>query len=71
MSTKTWFMGLLSAVISGAATSITMVIVDPQVFNFQEGIGKVGMVALVSGIVSAANYLKQSPLPTAVENKTE
>lgn len=63
MNWKTWLQGLISAIISGAATSITMIIVDPQTFNFQEGIAKVGTVALVSGLVSAANFLKQSPLP--------
>lgn len=63
MNWKTWLQGLISAIISGAATSVTMIIVDPQTFNFDQGLKKVGIVALVSGLVSAANFLKQSPLP--------
>lgn len=49
--------------IGGAANSVTVMIVSPLEFNLQEGIGKVGTVALVSAIVAAALYLKQSPLP--------
>jgi len=58
-----WLKGLISAVIGGAANSITVMIVDPLVFNLQDGASKLYTVALVSAIVSAAMYLKQSPLP--------
>jgi len=58
-----WAKGLISAIIGGAANSITVMIVDPIAFNMQDSAGKLGMVALVSAIVAAAMYLKQSPLP--------
>ena len=58
-----WLKGLFSAIISGAASSVAVLIVDPATFNFGEGIGKVGLIALISAIVGAANYLKQSPIP--------
>jgi len=60
---QTWLKGLISAVIGGAANSVTVMIVEPTAFNLQEGIGKLGTVCLVSAIVAAALYLKQSPLP--------
>ena len=58
-----WLRGLFSAIIGGAANSVTVMIVEPSTFNFEEGIGKLGTVALVSAIVAAAMFLKQSPLP--------
>lgn len=58
-----WLKGLLSAIIGGAANSVTVMIVDPMAFNLETGLKKVGTVALVSGILSAAMYLKQSPMP--------
>ena len=63
MNFSKWIKGLISAAIGGAANAITVMIVDPTTFNFDEGFGKIGMVALVSAIVAAAMYLKQSPLP--------
>lgn len=63
MDWKKWLKGLFSAIIGGAANSVTVMIVEPASFNFQEGIGKLGTVALVSAIVAAALYLKKSPLP--------
>jgi len=57
-----WIKGLLSAVIGGAANSITVMIIDPQSYNLSDGIGKLGTVALVGALVSAAMYLKQSPI---------
>ena len=58
-----WLKGLLSAIIGGAADSITVMVVEPSSFNLQEGLSKLLSVAAVSAIVSAAMYLKQSPLP--------
>lgn len=66
MKWNKWIKGLISAIIGGAANSITVMIVDPLAFNMQDGAGKLGMVALVSAIVAAAMYLKQSPLPSDV-----
>ena len=61
--TLLWFKGLIAAFIGGAANAVVLMIVDPATFNIKEGLSKVGTVALVSGIVSAAMYLKKSPVP--------
>lgn len=58
-----WLKGLLSAIIGGAANAVTLVIVDPQNFNLYEGKTQLGMICIIQGLVSAALYLKQSPLP--------
>jgi len=60
-----WIKGLISAALSGLATGITLIIVDPVTFNIQTsgGLEKLGTVSFISAIVSVANYLKQSPLP--------
>lgn len=62
-ATKAWLHGLGSAVIGGAASAVTVVIVDPATFNLSTGGLKLLSVLAVSGIISAALYLKQSPLP--------
>jgi hypothetical protein len=63
MTWQTWIKGLVSAVIGGAANSVTVMVVSPENFNLQTGAGKLATVALVSAIVAAAMYLKESPLP--------
>ncbi len=65
MNASIWLKGLAAAVISSAANSICVLIADPQHFSPQQvdGIKHLGMVALVSAIVGAAMYLKQSPMP--------
>lgn len=68
MKWQKWIKGLVSAIIGGAANSVTVMIVEPTQFNFQEGLGKLGAVALISAIVAAGMYLKKSPLP---ENESE
>lgn len=60
---RVWLRGLIAAVIGGAANAVMTVIVAPETFNFQEGIGKLGAVTGASALVSAAMYLKQSPVP--------
>jgi len=67
MKWKNWIYGLVSAIIGGAANSIVVMAIDPLQFNFTDGIGKLGTVAAVSAIISAAMYLKQSPLPKEIE----
>lgn len=59
-----WLKGLVAAVVSTAANSVSVLIADPEHFN--PGIAgwrNLGLVALVSAIVGAALYLKQSPVP--------
>lgn len=68
MNWQLWLKGLISAVISGVATSVTMAIVDPNTFNLQEGFNRLATLCAVSGIVSTANYLKKSPLPDTLES---
>ena len=58
-----WAKGLFSAIIGGAANGVTVMVVEPTTFNLDEGLPKLATVALVSAIVAAAMYLKQSPLP--------
>ena len=60
---KVWLSGLIAATITGGANAISVMIVDPVAFNLQDEMGKVLTVALVSAIIGAAAYLKQSPLP--------
>lgn len=62
-----WVKGLIAAAIGGSANAVTVLIVAPDEFNLEEGLPKLGVVALVSAIVSVANYLKQSPLPGEVK----
>jgi hypothetical protein len=64
-----WAKWLVAAFVGGAANSVSVMIVDPVAFNLQEGMGKVLTVALVSGLISAAMYLRQSPLPGCEEKK--
>ena len=63
MNWLTWLKGLVAAIIGGAANAVTVIIIDPMDYNIHEGASKLGTVALVSAIVSAALYLKQSPIP--------
>ncbi len=64
MNWQNWVKGLISAIIGAAANSITVMIVDPTNFNLGAGLPKLGSVAIVSAVVAAAMYLKQSPLPS-------
>lgn len=58
-----WIQGLVATAISAAAGSVGAVIVAPETFNLNEGLSKLGQMALVFAIIAVANYLKQSPLP--------
>lgn len=58
-----WLKGLVAAVIGGASNSITLIIVNPEHFNLQAGLKNLLTVAGTSAILSAAMYLKKSPLP--------
>ena len=63
-SWKVWLHGLVAAVISAVASGVTLVIVDPNSFNLSKsGLGHLGAVCLIQGLIAAAAYLKQSPLP--------
>ena len=60
---RMWARGLVAAAIGGGANAVTAMIVDPATFNIATGLPQVGQLAAVSAAVSAALYLKQSPLP--------
>jgi hypothetical protein len=59
---RMWLHGLISAIIGGISTSIVAMWVAPDTFNFSD-LEKLGQLALGSGLINAAMYLKQSPLP--------
>jgi hypothetical protein len=69
---EVWAKGLLAAAIAGAAngviTGFAAVGIDPGHFNLQAGLKSTlaiaGISALMSSLIGAAAYLKQSPLPS-------
>jgi hypothetical protein len=65
---RLWLHGLSAAFIGGAATSITTILVDPEKFNLTSlsGLQHLAIMVVVAGIVSAAGYLKQSPVPPVI-----
>ena len=68
---KIWIHGLLSAFIGGAANAlysgITLLLAAPNEFNLGAALKKtlltILVLALLSGIQTAAAYLKQAPTP--------
>jgi len=60
---RMWARGLVGAAVGGAANGVTAIGLDPQTFNFAEGLPALGKFVAVSGIVSAALYLKTHPAP--------
>ena len=67
-----WAKGLAAATIAGAAngliTGFAAVGIDPNHFNLQAGLKSTlaiaGVSAIMSALIGAAAYLKQSPLPS-------
>ena len=62
-TTRVWIEGLVAALIGGAANAVTVIVVDPLNFNLGDGLGKLLQVVAVGGLVAAAAFLKQSPIP--------
>jgi hypothetical protein len=62
-ATKGWLRGLVAAVINGFASGVVLIIADPLEFNLLEGRSKLLATSAVLGLLGAANYLKQSPVP--------
>src|SRR6267142_1411 len=66
-----WFMGLMAALITGGAGSITTTgaagWIAPESFNMAGGFHKTmllfGSAFVINGVIGAAAYLKQSPVP--------
>jgi hypothetical protein len=64
-SLATWLKGLIAAVVSAAANVTTLAIADPQHFDpSKAGWHDLGTLVVVSAVVGAALYLKQSPVPS-------
>jgi len=63
----TWLKGLLSAILSGAASAAGAMVLDPDHFGVDH-LRHLGLVAGVGAIVGLINYLKQSPLPANGES---
>lgn len=65
MKWRMWFLGMLHAVVGGAANSVAAVYVDPASFNFTnwQGIKNVLTLAAAGGSIGFWFYLKKSPLP--------
>ena len=64
---RMWLRGLIGALIGGAANGITAMVLDPNTFNFSTGLLALGKFAFVSGIISAALWLKTHPVPDEVQ----
>jgi hypothetical protein len=62
-SLKTWFKGLVSAVIGGAANSGLAAVVAPDKFNIHEGLSSLLTMAAGGAVIAALMYLKNSPIP--------
>ena len=63
MKIRHWLHGLGAALVGGGANAVTVIVLDPLKFNLQDGWKNLLTAVIVSSIVSAALYLKQSPLP--------
>lgn len=60
----TWVSGLMAAIITAIANAIVVMVVDPAHFHlFAGGAKNLAQAAVCFGIVGAAAYLKQSPIP--------
>ena len=62
-----WIKGLIAASIGGVANTVGLMIVDPLTFNLQEGFYPLLKAGATAAIISAALYLKQSPIPSEGE----
>lgn len=73
MDAKTWFKGLLAAIIGAAANGVLVVVVNPGTFDIFTipGWKNIGTVCGSSALVAGAAYLKQSPLPNKIESTTQ
>lgn len=58
-----WALGLWAAIVNGFASGVVLVIVDPHDFNLYDGRGKLLATSATLGLLGAANFLKQHPIP--------
>lgn len=79
ITARKWAHGLGAAVIGGGASAVTSSFsasaIAPQTFNLGNQVWSflalAGVTFLVNGLMSAAFYLKQSPLPPEPEEVVE
>lgn len=71
LTIRRWLHGLVSATVNGVASGVVLIIADPTVFNIYEGRAKLVSTSIVFGLFGLANYLRQSPLWTPVEDEPE
>lgn len=64
-----WLHGLGAAFIGGSASMVSVVVVSPDTFNLGSGWRNLVEVCIVNGIITAAAYLKTSPLPSSEDSK--
>ncbi len=64
MDLKHWLAGLVAAFVNGCASAVVLLLADPLAFNFDAGLKKLLATSALFGILGAANFLKQSPIPT-------
>jgi hypothetical protein len=60
---EVWLKGLVAACIGGGANAATVLFVDPEHFNGQDGLHAVLKVAAIGALVSVLGYLRMTPLP--------
>jgi hypothetical protein len=60
-----WLKGLVAACIGGGANAVTVVFVDPEHFNAQDGLHAMLKVAAVGALVSILGYLRQVRCPVS------
>ncbi len=61
---RVWLHSLLATVIGGAASSVSAMVVAPEVFNLCD-LGKLGKLAFSAALVNLVFFLRKSPLPEA------
>lgn len=60
---EVWVYGLVSAAVSGGSGVVGTMYLDPDHFNFNNGISKLAGAWGMFALIGVLNYLKQSPVP--------
>lgn len=64
---RIWAKGLINAGISGGTVVFSTMVIDPQTFNFGDGLSNLLKAAGISAIVSIAKYLSNNPMPKDID----
>jgi hypothetical protein len=68
---RSWIHGLGAAFIGGSASAITSVVITPEILQWDDGMKRLLKGALIAGFLTAAAYLKKSPLPEVIVDKVD